>query len=273
MRVRAILAAAVLLGGLVLAGRADDPKKPDAKQPDPKDTKKDDKADAKPADPKGGLSRVELDKRIEKMAFEAADAGTKLYAAGNVEGCFRLYQGALIAIVPLLDHRPRLAAYVRDRLDSAAKLDSVKGAFALREALDAVQKEAHEGTLPPKKALWDRLGGEKPVRAVIKDFLATATKDDKLDPTRGGTYTWDAKALENAENVLVNLVREYTGGPAQPTIPNLRAILPGTNITDAEFTMLQTHLYNAMEKNGIGRDERLEVLQLFRTLRAGIVGQ
>lgn len=265
MRWRVLLAVAVLVGGLGLGGAAQDDKKAD-----PKDAKKPTpmaQEDAK------ALSRLELDRRIAKIAYDGLEAGVNQWNANNPEGCFRIFQATLMAVVPFLDHRPKLAAYAKGHLEQAAKLDNIKGSVVLREALDAVKNETHAATLPPKKTLWERLGEEKGVRAVVKDFLALAVKDETLDATRGGKFKWDAKAVGEAENVIVDMVREYAGGPPKPTIPNLRAILPGTNVTDAEFDKLQKHLYDAMEKNKVGTEEMREVLQIFRSIRPVVVGK
>jgi truncated hemoglobin YjbI len=268
MGARALLVV-VLFGGLgLVAGRADDPKKLD-----PKDKGKPDLKQPEKADPTKPLDRVELDRRIAKIAFDASDAGTKLYNAGKPEECFRLYQGTLMALVPLLDHHPKLAAMVRERLDKAASMDARNGSFTLREALDAVQKETLEATMPPKKALYERVGGEKVLRLVVHDFVAAALADKKLDLTRGGKYKFDPKTVEQIEQVLVDILVENTGGPAKPTLPNLRAYLPGTNITQQEFAALVVHFYDALKKNNVPDDEIKELLALARGMQPYVVGQ
>ena len=64
------------------------------------------------ADEPRPLDRAELDRRAWKVANDAVAVGADLYNRGNHEGCYRLYQGAVIALLPQLDHRPKLAELV-----------------------------------------------------------------------------------------------------------------------------------------------------------------
>ena len=149
MRLFAVMTLGVVVSGIAWsATRADDPK---------------------PADPKP-TERTAADRRVAKGAVDAIGAGSDLYNRGNHEGCYRVYQGAVVALLPGLDHRPKLAELVKEKLDKSKGLRPAEAAYALREALDAVVVET--GGL--KKVLWDRLGGEVGVRAVVREFLATA---------------------------------------------------------------------------------------------------
>src|SRR5579872_3804029 len=75
------------------------------------------------------LERSELDKLIIKIVFDAASQGTEIYNKGNAEGCFRLYQGTLMAVQPLLkDYRQRLSISVKDKMERAKTMTTVDGA-------------------------------------------------------------------------------------------------------------------------------------------------
>ena len=97
--------------------------------------------DPPPAKTEPALERAELDKRAAKVAHDSSKLGSDLWTAGEIEGCFRLYQGTGLALEPMLDHRPKLAAFAKAKLEAAKDLRADKGAFVLREALDAIQKE------------------------------------------------------------------------------------------------------------------------------------
>ena len=60
------------------------------------------------ADPSKPLERADLDKKAYTVAFDAAAAGTKTYNAGDQGGCLKLYEGTLMALAAVLDHRPEL---------------------------------------------------------------------------------------------------------------------------------------------------------------------
>src|SRR5262245_11199745 len=92
---------------------------------------------AAPAD-----DRTDADKRATKGAIDAVAVGREIFNKGNHDGCYRIYQGALIAILPNLEHRPKLTDQIKDKLEKSKSMRPIEGAFALREALDAVLAEA-----------------------------------------------------------------------------------------------------------------------------------
>src|SRR5262245_15446717 len=163
------------------------------------------RADDKPVD------RADLDKRIVMTVYESAVLGTDIFNRGGHAECFRLYQGTLMAVHPMLDHRPKLQASVKAHMEKAKGMKAIDGAFELRTALDEIQNEIAPSKA--KKALWDRLGGEKAVRLVVHDFVVAAAKEPKVNFLRDGKVKIDAKGVEHLENMLVELISETTGGP------------------------------------------------------------
>ena len=108
------------------------------------------------------LERADLDKLIVKSVYDAASLGTDIFNKGNHEGCYRLYQGTLMVVHPLLkDYRPKLSLSVREKLERSKAMNAVDGAFALRAALDEIQNEIAPGAKGEVKktgTLWERLG-------------------------------------------------------------------------------------------------------------------
>ncbi len=213
------------------------------------------------------LDRAEIDKRVVASVYEAAVAGTDLFNKGNHEGCFRLYQGTLASVVPLLDHRPKLQASVKAMVAKAATERAVDGAFTLREALDAIQNDI----APGKKTLWDRLGGEKAVRAVVHDFVLAAAEDKKVNFFRDGKYKLDGKGVEKLEQLLVELVSATTGGPLKYTGRDMKASHKGMAITDAEFDALAGHLIATLKKFKVPQAEIDELVKIVASTRGDIV--
>lgn len=210
MRAR-ILMAVLVLGGAVGLARADD----------------------KP------LERAELDKRVVATVYESAVRGTDIFNKGLHGECARLYEGTLLAVVPLLDHRPKLQEKAKARLARAAQLSKPDAAFELRTALDEIQneiappKEIKKDPKEMKTTLWERLGGEKGVKAFVQTArVAGAEKvaflrDKKVD---GAKF----------DQALVEWISANSDGP--PTIKysaaDLQAALGGAAITDADFDAL-----------------------------------
>jgi hemoglobin len=239
-----MLVAAFLLCGTV---RADEPAKP--------------------------LDRAELDKRAGKVAHDTAKLGSELWTAGEIEGCFRLYHGALLALQPMLDHRPKLAALVKEKLDDVKGMRAEKGAFVLREALDAIQKDTLAVAGEKKGSLWSRLGGEKTVKSVIHDFVDAAIKDPKVNFTRNGTYKLDAKKRADLEERLVELISEVGKGPLEYTGRDVKKLHAGMKITEGEFDALVACLDGALKKNKVPEADAAELVKLVNSIKSYFTGQ
>jgi len=224
--------------------------------------------------PPAPLDRAELDKRAAKAAHDAAKLGSDLWTAGEIEGCFRLYQGALMTLAPILDHRPKLASFVKDRLDAAKEQRAEKGAFTLREGLDAVQKECSGDTAAATKktaALWTRLGGEATVKAVIHDLIDAALKDPKVNFTRNGTYKLTDKSRVELEEHLVELISEVGKGPLEYTGRDVKKVHASMKITGDEFDAMVGHLTDALKKNKVPDADAKELVKLVNSIKSYIV--
>ena len=228
---------------------------------------------ARAEEPAKPLDRADLDKRAAKVAYDTSKLGSELWTAGEVEGCFRLYQGALMALQPMLDHRPKLAALVKEKLEDAQTQRIEKGAFTLREALDAIQKEtvAAVGGADKKGSLWSRLGGEKVVQAVVHDFVDAAMKDPKVNFTRDGTHKLDAKKRVQLEEHLVELLSEVGKGPIEYTGRDVKKLHAGMKITDAEFDAIVACLAEALKSNKVPVAESDELVKLVKSVKSAFV--
>jgi hypothetical protein len=90
-----------------------------------------------------------VDAAIYESLKVVINTGADLYNAGDWAGCFRLYQGALLAVRDLLAHKPELQKMIRDRL-AAVKDEPLqwRRAFTLREVLDRIREETN-----PRKSM------------------------------------------------------------------------------------------------------------------------
>lgn len=229
------------------------------------------------------LDRLELDRRIVKSVYETALLGTDLFNnKGKHDECFRLYQGALLSLQPLLDHRPNLMKDVRDKLDKAAGMKAVEGAFVLRQALDEIQNEIAPGSRAEPKvgskpdsrapSLWDRLGGEKVVRSIVKDFLKAAEEDKGVNFFRDGKVKLDAKGHEHMEQLFVEIFSELTNGPLPYTSKRtMKDVHAGMKITGAEFDAIAADLRKTLEAHKVGKSEAGELMERFNRTRTVIV--
>lgn len=219
------------------------------------------RADDKP------LERTELDKRIVKVVYDSALLGTEIFNKGRYDECFGLYQGTLMAVQPLLDHRPALQKAVLQRMDKARTMKPTEGAFELRAALDEIQNEIAPS--PKKATLWSRLGGEAKVRKAVQQFLLTAIEDPKVNMTRGQMVKVDAKKYEEA---LVQLISVNTGGPLKYTgTRDLKTVHAGMKISDSEFDAYLANMEAAFKKVEVAEADVKELIGLLKSARKEIV--
>jgi hemoglobin len=213
------------------------------------------------------VSRTDLEKKAAAVAHDTATLGTDLFnVAKNHEGCYRLYQGALMGIVPLVEHKRALAASINDKLAKSRRLPARDAAFVLRDALDEVR-----ALDTPKKPLWDRLGGETAVRAVVADFLVALASDPKVNVTRDGKYPLSAAGVKKLEQLLVEQISAATGGPLKYTGRDMKKTHAGMKITEDEFNAAGGHLVTVLKKYNVPDAERDELLAIIASTKADIV--
>jgi hemoglobin len=218
--------------------------------------------------PAKAVDTKELDQRINTALREVINSGAKLYnkPSNDHAGCFRLFEGSLMTLKPLLVHRPGLQKAIDDAFAAAAREQSVpERAFILRATLDSIRDET--GTL------WQRLGGEKNVRKVVDDFVALAATDPKVDFTRGGKYKLSDEQAASLKQKLVEMVSQASGGPLKYTGKGMKEVHKGMGITDAQFNASAADLKQALDKNGAKPADRDAVLEAVGATRKDIVEQ
>ncbi len=213
--------------------------------------------------------------------------GADVYNRGDRNGCYRLFEGALLALRIHLADRPDLLRVIDRGLAEADRQESVgERAFTLRKALDDVRKglktrPALAGARPPDHApaprpaapgsLWDRLGGEAGVRRVVDDLVDVAGRDPKVDFTRHGKYRLEGAALERFKKQMVDFFSQAAGGPYRYTGRTMREVHQGMGITDAQFDALGADLKHVLEKAGVHAADVHAVMRAVERTRPEIV--
>jgi len=256
------------------------------------------------ADPKA------FDKNVNKALRDVINHGADLFnLQGDYAGCYRVFQGALIGIKPLLGHRPDLQKEIEDGLGQAERLPRVVDrAFALRKVIDSVRSKVL-GTAPPvvardkksddkkpddkpppvtdaqkpskppaldkkpavKLTLWDWLGGETNVRKIVDDFVKNAAPDPKVNVTRDGKIKLDDKGIDHLKQLMVEYISSISAGPLRYTGKSMKEAHRGLGITDAEFDAGGAHFKKALEKNGVKQDDVNFIMQKLNETRKDIV--
>jgi len=122
--------------------------------------------------------------------------------------------------------------------------------------------------------LYDRLGGEAAIAAVVDTLVALASADTELNFTRQGTENeWEA----TPENValfkthMVQFVGQATGGPQVYEGRDMATAHAGMQITDDEFDRLAGHLEAALDAHDVPEAEKQELFAIVETTRSAIV--
>jgi hemoglobin len=217
-------------------------------------------ADAPPSKPDNSATDI----KINQGVVSAITLGVELYNSGDPAGCYRVYQGALMALTPFLDTRPDLKNTVVSGLAQAeSQPTAAQRATALRKVLDTL----YQGT----RSLWSRLGGETAVKAVVHDFVALAATDPKVDITRGGKYKLDDAGVANLEKLLVQLISANTGGPLKYEGRDMKTSHAGMGITSEQFGALAGDLISVLKKYQVPQKEIDELVGIIASTKKDIV--
>jgi len=212
----------------------------------------------------------DLDKKVTAILVSVIDKGVDLYNGGDHNGCFRLYEGALLSLKPFLDGKPEWQKTVDTALTDAAKQPSVPDrAFTLRRAMDKIYFEIN-----PKKepaTVWERLGGDKGVAQIVDDFCGFASADPKVNITRDGKYKLTPEGMADMKKKMVAMISQATGGPLKYEGKSMKEVHKGMGITDAEFNAAVADLKAAFDKNKVKKEDADVVLKAVEATRKDIV--
>jgi hemoglobin len=211
-------------------------------------------------------------KSVDAGLREVINLGAAIFNnQGDHAGCYRLYEGALISLRPLLGKYPDLQKTIDKGLQNAKTLARMHDrAHALREVIDEVRFTL-DPSLRPVKTMWEKLGGEPGVAKVLAEMMIAASKDPKVNFDRNGKYPITKQKFSQVLKSLVSFVSQATGGPYKYTGPSMKDVHKGMGITDEEFNALGGHLKTALEKNGVKADDVKAVLAAVETTRKDIV--
>ncbi|SRR5579883_2557383 len=234
------------------------------------------------------LERKALDESVYQNLRGIIDHGANLYNQGDWNGCYRLWEGSLMTLKPLLDHRPKLQEAIEKGIADARQDPALwHRAWVLRPVLDKIRADINadyphqkkrEAGAPPvvaekekPKTLWDRLGGEPGVAKIIEDFVGLAAPNPKVDFTRGGKYKPTDAEVAKMKRELLEQISEASGGPLKYKGPDMKRVHKGMGITDAQFNAAAEDLKKALEKNNVAPEDVEKVLNAVGSYRKEIV--
>jgi hemoglobin len=135
--------------------------------------------------------------------------------------------------------------------------------FALLFALGACQSMM----ATPQKSLYDRLGGQPAITAVVDDFVGNVAADSRINGFFARTD------IARLKRLLVEQICAGTGGPCTYTGRSMQAAHKGMNITDAQFNALVEDLQKSLNKFKVPEKEQGDLLAVLGPMKPQIVGQ
>jgi hemoglobin len=142
-------------------------------------------------------------------------------------------------------------------------------------ALVAATLVACGGSPPPQttspasadnRTLFDRLGGQPAINAVVHEFVMTTKADDRISARFLNT---DPVKLEQA---MDDHVCSITGGSCTYHGKSMRDAHVGMKLTDAEFAAFMDDLQKVLAKLNVPARETKEVVAAFDGMRGDVVG-
>jgi hemoglobin len=245
------------------------------------------------------IKASDLDRQIYDLLRTVINAGADLYnREADRPGCYRVYQGCLLTLRPLLGHHPDLQKEIDSAFADADRMPDAAGrAFRLRYALNmmrqkfdpkaktAAEKKPVVTEFPskgsrssdigkvelPRSTLWLRLGGETGVRRLVDDWVALAVKDAKVNFSRDGRFKFTDAQLTELKAKLVAQISQATEGPISYTGKGMKEVHQGMGITNAEFDALIADLKVVMAARGIKDTEVQDLVRQIESTRKDIV--
>ena len=117
-----------------------------------------------------------------------------------------------------------------------------------------------------QKSLYERLGGETNIRKIVNDVL----DKNSSNPLIG--YHFQNVDMNKLKQSVFEFFSMGTGGPHKYTGRDMRITHTGMNINEEEWISATDDTIGALEANGVGGEEKNEVIAILESLKAAIVG-
>src|SRR5687768_16683067 len=155
-----------------------------------------------------------------------------------------------------------------------AKVEQLRG--------ETDEKKGADGETTVKKTLYERLGGEKGVNAIVEDFVPRVLADPRVNWERKGiergganpfkrgkSVAWDPSAdnVARLKKHLAQFLALSTGGPPTYEGRDMREVHNTMHITNAEFDATVGDLKASLDNLGIPTEEQKELLAIIESTR------
>ena len=113
--------------------------------------------------------------------------------------------------------------------------------------------------------LYDRLGGEPAVGAVVNEFYDRVLDDERI------AHHFDDVEMSDQRSHQTKFLSAVTGGPMQYEGDDMETAHEGMGISDDEFDAIATHLDEALQAFDVDDSDREAVMGAVEEFRDDIV--
>lgn len=143
------------------------------------------------------------------------------------------------------------------------------GAFLMAGTL-LLTSCGNDEEVAPVKSLYDRLGGNAAISAVIDQFITNVAGDARINAFFADAAS-DPARLTKLRNNLINQVGMATGGMEKYTGLDMKAAHKGMGIEETHFNALVEDLSLSLDKFKVPATEKNELLSALATMKGDIV--
>jgi hemoglobin len=138
--------------------------------------------------------------------------------------------------------------------------------FALAALAMIVFSSASQAQEPTaQKSLYERLGGQPAIVAVVDDFVGNVAKDKRI---KGFFAHTD---IANLKTKLVEQICAATGGPCTYTGRDMKTVHAGLGIRSRDFDALVEDLGKTLKKFKVPKKEQGELVAILAPMKKDIV--
>jgi len=115
------------------------------------------------------------------------------------------------------------------------------------------------------KSLYDRLGGQAAISAVVDQFVSNVAADTRVNMAFANTD------IPHFKQCLVDQICQATGGPCKYTCRSMKDSHAGLGCTNDNFTAVVEDLVAALNKFNVPKKEQDDLLAILGPLQKDIV--
>lgn len=118
---------------------------------------------------------------------------------------------------------------------------------------------------PAKASLYDRLGGQAAIVAVVDDFVGNVAADTRINGQFARTD------IPRLKRLLVEQICAGTGGPCTYTGRDMKSAHAALGVSGADFNALVEDLVKTLDKFKVPAQEKTELLGALGGMKGDIV--